>query len=97
MPDKLKHLPKGLISLKNNDNKCFPWFYVRHLNPLKKNSQRIKKADKTIANNLDFKDIKFLLSKKDYKKIEKKNNICINVFCYESDLVYPIHISKQKF
>ena len=38
----------------------------------------------------------FIFLKKDYKKIEKKDNICINVFCYENDLVYPVHISKQK-
>ena len=30
-------------------------------------------------------------------KIEKKNNICINMFCYENNLVYPIHISDEKF
>ena len=38
----------------------------------------------------------FIFLKKDYKKIDKKDNICINVFCYENDLVYPVHISKQK-
>ena len=26
-----------------------------------------------------------------------KNNICINVFCYENRLVFPIYISNQKF
>ena len=51
----------------------------------------------SLANNLKYQDIKFPVSKKDYKKIEQKNNICINVFCYENDLVYPVHISKQKF
>ena len=29
--------------------------------------------------------------------MNKKNYICINVFCYENDLVYLVHISKQKF
>ena len=24
-------------------------------------------------------------------------NICINVFCYENDLTYPVHKSDQKF
>ena len=50
-----------------------------------------------MANNLDYKVIKFPVSKEYYQKIEQKNNICINVFCYENDLVYPAHISKQKF
>ena len=38
----------------------------------------------------------FIFLKKDSKKIDKKDNICKNVFCYENDLVYPVHISKQK-
>ena len=28
---------KGLINSKNNDNKCFLWCHIRHLNPLNKN------------------------------------------------------------
>ena len=38
-----------------------------------------------MANDVDYKDIKFPVSKKNYKKIERKNNICINVFSYEND------------
>ena len=37
------------------------------------------------------------MQKKDFNKVEVQNNICINVFCYEDELVYPIFISKQKF
>ena len=33
---------------------------------------------------------------KDFSKIETKNNICINVFCYENKLTFPIHNSDQK-
>ena len=50
-----------------------------------------------MANDLDYKGINCPISKKGYKMIEKKNNICIIVFFYENDLVYPVHISKQKF
>ena len=35
--------------------------------------------------------------KKDISKIEIKNNICINVYCYQNKLVCPIYISDQKF
>ena len=31
------------------------------------------------------------------KKIEVKNNICINVFGYENKLVFPIYVSDKKF
>ena len=37
------------------------------------------------------------MQEKDFDKIEVKNNICINVFGYEDELVFPIYISDQKF
>ena len=37
------------------------------------------------------------VSKKDYSKIEQKYNICINVFCYENDLTYPVDVLNEKF
>ena len=81
MPKKLKHPKKGLINIKNDDSKCFLWCHIRYLNPLNKNPIRKIKLDKTMANNnLDYKYIKFPVYKKEYKKIEKKNNICINLF-----------------
>ena len=50
-----------------------------------------------MANDLDYEGIKFPVSKKDYCKIEKKNNICINVVGYENNLTYPVYVSDQKF
>ena len=87
---------KGLINIKSNDNKCFLWCRVRHLNPLKTHTERITKADKKMISSLDYEGIKFPVSKKDYCKIEKKNNICINVLCYENDMTYPVYVSDQK-
>ena len=40
LPDKLKNPMKGLINTKNNDNKCFLWCHIRHLNPLKIHPER---------------------------------------------------------
>ena len=37
------------------------------------------------------------MREKDFSKIETKSSICINVFCYENKLVFPIYISDQKF
>ena len=37
------------------------------------------------------------MREKDFSKIETKNNICINVFCYQNKLIFPIYISDQKF
>ena len=36
------------------------------------------------------------MQEKDFRKIEVQNNVCINMFGYENELVYPISISKQK-
>ena len=46
LPDKLKNPMKGLINIKNNDNKCFLWCHIRHLIPLKIHPKRITKVDK---------------------------------------------------
>ena len=47
-------------------------------------------------NDLDYKGIEFPVSRKDFDKIEKKNNICIIVFCYDNNLLYPVNISDEK-
>ena len=90
LPRRSKNSMKSLINIKNSSSKCFLWCYVRHLNPLKIHPERIAIADKNMVNDLDYKSIEFPVSKKDFNKIEKKNNICINVFCNEDKLVYPV-------
>ena len=35
LPCKLRKSMRGLIDIKSNDNKCFLWCYIRHLNLLK--------------------------------------------------------------
>ena len=47
LPNELKNPKEGLINIKNNDNKCFPWCHVRHLNFIKKHPERIKTRQKT--------------------------------------------------
>ena len=50
-----------------------------------------------MVKDLDFEGIKFPVFKKNYSKIKQKNNLCINVFSYENDLVYPADVSNKKF
>ena len=71
LPIELKNSSKGLINIKNNDNKCFLWCHVRHLNLIRKHPERINKKDKRLANNLNYEGIEFPISKNDYCKIEK--------------------------
>ena len=93
----LRNPAKGLINLKNKDNQCFRWCHIRHLNPQEKYPQRIKKSDKEYIDKLDYSGIEFPITIKQINKIEKKNNIRINVFSYEEKQPYPIYVSKEKF
>ena len=50
-----------------------------------------------MVNDRDYEDIKFPVSKKNYSKSEQKYNVCINVFYYENDMVFPVYVSDEKF
>ena len=39
----------------------------------------------------------FLCLVKILARLKKKNNICMNVFCYENKLTYPVYVSDQEF
>ena len=75
----------------------FLWCHVRHINPVNDHPGRIKKTDRDFANNLNYDGIEFSKQEKDFKKVEVQNNICVNVFCYENKLVFPVYISDQTF
>ena len=52
---------------------------------------------KELVSDLNHDGIEFSVREKDFSKIETKNNISINVFCYENKLVFSIHNSDQEF
>ena len=114
LPKKLRNSRKGLINIKNKDQKCFLWCHVRHINPSKEHPGRIIKEDKKLAkhitnpekiteednefiSDLDYDGIEFSMQEKDFSEIDVKNNICINVFHYGKELVFPIYVLDQKF
>ena len=41
LPEELRNPRKGLINIKNKDQKCFLWCHVRHINPSKEHPERI--------------------------------------------------------
>jgi len=97
LPEELRNSKKGLINPKNKDDKCLLWCQVRHLNPAKKDPQRIKLTDKEFSKKLDHSDISFPVQIKDVSKIEKQNAININIFGYDECRLYPIRISNEKY
>ena len=97
LPIELQNSAKGLINMKNKDDECCKWCHIRHLNPQKKDPQRIKKEDKRLIEGLNYEGIEFPVSQKHYNKVEKQNSIRINMFGYEKGQLFPIHISKETF
>ena len=97
LPIELRHSKKGLINMKNTDNECFRWCHLRHLNPVVKDPNRVTKLLRQAINNVNYDGIKFPVAINQYNKIEKQNNIRINVFGYEAKQPHPIYISKEKF
>ena len=64
LPMELRNPKKGLINIKNEDDECFRWCHIRHLNPQEKDPQRTKKEDKKMINELNYDGIDFPLSQK---------------------------------
>ena len=61
---------------------------LNRVNPSEEHPERVKKTDKKIAKKLDYNRFEFPVEKKDFSKIEVKNNVCINVFGYENGLAF---------
>ena len=88
---------KGLIDVKNDDNKYFLWCHVRQLNLNGVKLGGITKKDKEIVKDLNYSGIDFPVSKKGYGKIEVMNKVNATVFCYENKMVYSVYLSNQCF
>ena len=103
LPEELCHPMKTLVNPKNEDNRCFLWCHNRYLNPLKVHPERITKADRESVKKLDYTGVTFPVTLSDMKKIEKQNQININVFGWHSGsgggkgMAYPIRISETNF
>ena len=97
LPKELKNPKMGLINIKNEDQKCFAYCLLYHLhqNEIKNNPQRVSNY-KQYENTVDFTDINFPVSIKDIPKIEKMNNIAINVFGYENKTTFPAFLSASQ-
>ena len=105
LPIELQNSAKGLINIKNKDNKCFRWCHIKHLNPQIKHPERIEKEDKRLIGGLNYEGLSFLYLKKIITRLRNRTSSClvvkkdnrINVFGYEKGQPFPIHISKEEF
>ena len=99
LPGELRNSKRGLINLQNDDNECFRWCHVRHINPDKKDPQRITQKDRKIAQTLDYTGVTFPVTIKDMGRIEKQNKININAYLYNEDGKYvtPYRNSETEY
>ena len=99
LPEELRNSLKGLINLQNDDNECFRWCHVRHLNPVQKNPQRLTQKDRAVAKTLDYTGVTFPVTIREMGKIEKQNKININAYVYNKDGKYvsPIRNSETAY
>ncbi|CAB4043495.1 Hypothetical predicted protein, partial [Paramuricea clavata] len=82
----------------NDDNLCFLWSHVRHLNPKARRATTITQKDREFITNLDYDGIDFPVKISDIDRIERKNSINISVFGYKGKKqFYPIRNSKSAY
>ncbi|CAB3984764.1 Gastrula zinc finger, partial [Paramuricea clavata] len=98
LPGDISNPKCGLINMKNNDDMCFLWSHVRHLNPNARRATTITQKDREFITNLDYDGIDFPVKISDIDKIERENSINISVFGYKGKKqFYPIRNSKAKY
>ena len=85
---------KGLINTTIKDTECFKWCHVKFINPTITHPERINKQDKKIASTLDYRGIHFPMKARNYKAVEERFNINVNVLGYQNK-VFPLYISKK--
>ena len=98
LPKELQQPRKGLLNIKNADQKCFLYclLYHFHKDEMTNNPQRVSKYKK-YESSLNFNGINFPVAIKDIPKIEKMNNISVNVFGYENKRTFPLYLSNFQY
>lgn len=93
LPEKYEKC-KSITNIKNDDNKCFLWSVLAHLHPQKKDKTRVghykKYEDELKINNYPV-EINHI------DRIEKDNELSINVFKLDKEGPIPCRISKKPF
>ena len=80
LPAELRSSRKGLIKIKNIDQKCCLWCHVRHINPVKKHPERITGEDKSLLMILIMTGLSFLCEKKILARLKKKTTFVLMCF-----------------
>ena len=93
-PGPFKGPRKGLVNIKNGDDKCFMWCHIASLIEVKTHVDRVTNY-KPHTRLVNYEGIDFPVKITDIPKIESKNDIRFNIFGCEGKTVYPLYISKK--
>ena len=94
LPDVLKH-KKAIINIKNDDEHCLRYTLRAALFPTNDHPQRISSYPK--EDGLNFDGIKKSTPVSQICKVEKLNNLAINVYGWENNKVIIYRISNQPY
>lgn len=101
LPNDIKS-KKAVINVQNNDYQCLKWALLSAMFPAPKNANRTATYLQH-QNKLNFANINFPVKITDIKKVEKLNNISINVFGLEynsisktNSIVGPLYFTKSR-
>ena len=89
---------KACLNIKNEDEKCFIWSVLAGLHPVS-----WKDHNNRVSNYIPFEDelnmngILLPMEIPDIPKFELMNKISINVFGYESQKIFPLYITSQRY
>ena len=98
LPPKLNSKRRHLLNIKNTDNRCLKWCLLAGLyvnNPKSEDPSDYQQYE----SNLDFGDIEWPAAPRDITKVEKLNDIRINLYGYdarEKTGIFPLYISCSK-
>ena len=68
------------MNIKNNDQKCFLWCHVKHINAIKTHPERIRQSNKELANDLNMMGLSFLCEKKILARLKKRTVFALMCF-----------------
>ena len=77
LPAELGNPKKGLINIKNNDQKYFFRCHVRHMNPVKIHLERTTQNDKKLVNDFDYDGLGFLCEKIFFTGLKQKTTFAL--------------------
>ena len=88
---------RGCLSIKNNDERCFPWSILASLHPLQYSNHpdRVSKYQGH-EHNLKMSGIQYPEGIKDISKFEHQNNISVIVYGYKDKKIFPLRITSMK-